>query len=254
MRVAISDYDGTLSIGRTVKPSVISAIKQWRAQGNRFGIATGRDLSMLMHEILRWQIPFDCLLCCNGAAIYDHDLALLKYTNLDPALVPQVLQHPASLGSVHYELCRNGKIFLFLRNREESWFPRLGTPYTELSQYEALSLAPLQQIGLAYQKPDQAGQASEELNQAFGSGLHAHHNWGCIDVTPKGINKASGIKQILGLKQWPDQDLLVVGDGGNDLAMIKQYNGYAVTGAAPEVQLAARRMYADVGEMLNDFM
>lgn len=87
MRVAVSDYDGTLCIGEKVNERTLSAISQWRAAGNMFGIATGRDLSLLLIETGRWKIPYDFLICCNGALVYNHDLTRIMLSDIDDALI-----------------------------------------------------------------------------------------------------------------------------------------------------------------------
>lgn len=43
MKIAFSDYDGTLSVSDTgVTAETIEAIHAWRSSGNKFGIVTGK--------------------------------------------------------------------------------------------------------------------------------------------------------------------------------------------------------------------
>ena len=48
MKIAATDFDGTLCpIGEPIPEENIRAIKAWQAAGNKFGIATGRGLSLI---------------------------------------------------------------------------------------------------------------------------------------------------------------------------------------------------------------
>lgn len=251
MRVAVTDYDGTLNIRGKVPEKALDAVRRWREAGNIFGIATGRDLSMILPETEKWQIPYDFLICCNGAAIYGPgpELEVLYSAAIADPLVPRVLTHPAGQASMHYELCSDGVVHLYVRS-EESWFPGLGFPYEALGYEDALTMTGLQQICFAYASAAEGEEYADALNEAFAGRLRAHQNGRCIDITGGGISKASGIAELLAMRQWPERGLLAVGDGGNDLPMIRRYGGFSVAGAAAAVQREATAVYDDVGEML----
>ncbi|MDE7490853.1 HAD-IIB family hydrolase, partial [Streptococcus agalactiae] len=65
--------------------------------------------------------------------------------------------------------------------------------------------------------------------------------FGCIDVLPADVNKADGIAILLekwGLKQ--DQ-VMVFGDGGNDVEMLRAANiSYAMSNAPEEIKAIAK--------------
>ena len=251
MKVAVSDYDGTIRMHSRVEAAVIRAIEQWRAKGNVFGIASGRDLSMLDHEVKQFGIPFDFLICANGSIIYDHNYEVLHSVNIDDSLVPLVLRHQAALASMHYELCRNAVVYLYMRDAR-SWFPRLGVPFEEISLDESFHITGLQQLSLAYMTSREGNEYAQMLNAAFGDNLHAHQNGACIDITLKGINKATGILQLLKIKKWSQAKVVVIGDGHNDLDMIKRFQGFTVRGAMDDIiKKEALAIYDNVADMLR---
>ena len=54
MKIAFSDYDGTLSVSDTgVTAETIEAIHAWRSSGNKFGIVTGRSYDLIAMETNR---------------------------------------------------------------------------------------------------------------------------------------------------------------------------------------------------------
>ena len=254
MRVAATDYDGTLCIDHVVAEETLAAITRWRAAGNVFGIVTGRDLSMVVHEVDRWKIPVDFLVCCNGAVVYDGERTLLHSADIPDCVVARVLRHPAALASVHYELCISGVVHLYIRD-ERSWFPKIGVPYRVATLEEAVAARGIQQISLSYFTAEEGKRHADALNESFsGEGVHAHQNKWCVDVTRSGVDKASGILELLRLRGWPEEGLLAIGDGENDLSMIRHFNGVTVPGAPDVVTSAASGIYATVGAMLTNAM
>ncbi len=253
MRVAATDYDGTLFLSGAVHADTLAVIRQWRKAGNVFGIVTGRDRSMIQAEIPRWDIPLDFLICCTGAVLYNAEFKTLARQDVPDGLVRAVLEHPAAQTSMHYQLIANGSSHLYFRSAR-SWFPRLGSPYTQISLDKALSMKGLQQISLAYESEEEGKAYSAMLNEAFGDQLQAHQNKGCIDMTRQGVSKASGIEDALARNNWPEQGILVIGDSGNDLPMIRRFKGFAVNGADEAVRREAREVFPDVGALLRQHL
>ncbi len=250
MRIAASDYDGTLNMRGAIAPETVAAIRAWRAAGNVFGIATGRDLSMLLPEIVRWDIGFDFLVCATGAIVYDGDLSVLHRTDIDDAAVPRLLAHPAAEASQHCAVFADGTAYLHL-NGTGSWYPKLNVPYTKVTMAQAAAMRGVQQISLTYPDAAQAAMHARDLNEVFDGALHAYQNGWCIDVARAGISKATGLNALLAAKGWPEEGLLAVGDGRNDLPMIRRFSGVTVAGADEEVRREARAEYASVGDMLR---
>lgn len=65
----------------------------------------------------------------------------------------------------------------------------------------------------------------------------------CLEVTARGIHKATGIRALLlRLKLLPEQ-VLTIGDSGNDVSMLELTpNSFAVANAMPEAKRAARHL------------
>jgi HAD-superfamily hydrolase, subfamily IIB len=248
MRIAVSDYDGTIASRSGLIGDVVPAIEKWRGNGDIFGIATGRDLPMTLAETDKWGIPFDFLICVNGAAIYDHEKKLLKARLLTNSLVPRLLTHPAAMASMHYQLSGLGPLKLLLR--ENSWFPRIGVPYTEVTMDQALALTDLGQVSFAYDTAEECEKWTNRLAADLGSEIAIHPNKITIDINAPGVDKATGIEELLVLKDWGRAKVFVIGDGGNDVEMIERFSGFTVPNADPGAERLATRVFVDVPEML----
>ncbi len=244
MRIAVSDYDGTMFHAGKLLGDVVGAVTKWRGAGNAFVIATGRDYWMTVPEVERWRIPVDNLICTNGAAVYSGDNNLLQRRDIPNALIPALLKHPAALASMHFQLSSSVEpLRVFLRER--SWFPRIGIHYVTVEYEDALDVTDLGQISFAYDDEEECIGWERALRRDFGDAIDPHRNKTTIDINVNGVDKASGIEALLRLRGWEGKDVYVIGDGGNDIGMIRRFGG-----AQAEAAAAATRVFADVGEML----
>lgn len=251
MRVAVSDYDGTLAVKGEVPGGNLAAITKWREMGNHFGLATGRDLGMILHETRRWDIPFDFLVCINGAALYDEELALIKATEIDDAVLPAVLRHPASNASMHIALMIEDPPRVFVRDRA-SWLLAVDLPHEKIEYDAVMAAKGIRQISLGYLGENEAIEWARQLTLNFSGRIAAHQNGNTIDITASGVDKGRGIKEVISAKGWQSAEVLAIGDGNNDLEMLAAFNGYAVDTASAEAKKAAKTVVASVAEMLGN--
>ena len=71
MKLAATDFDGTFAPHRQPVPaSNIEAVAKWQAAGHKFGICTGRGLSLIEFELKKYPaLHPDYLVCNNGAVV-----------------------------------------------------------------------------------------------------------------------------------------------------------------------------------------
>jgi HAD superfamily hydrolase (TIGR01484 family) len=253
MRIAVSDYDGTLFINGSVSDENVTAITKWRHAGNLFGIATGRDLSLAIHGINHWHIPFDFLVCLNGSVLYDENLRLLQSTNIPDNLIKDILMHPAADASMHYQLCSDGINKIYIRS-DDSYFIHLSIEHEMLTFEECLRQINLQQISFAYKTVQECATYAASLVDAFRDQLCFNINNAFIDINSQGVNKLVGVMDIIGIKGWPPDGLLAIGDGENDIALIRHFAGFTLSHANNKVKNAAVKVYNSVADMLTDYI
>jgi hydroxymethylpyrimidine pyrophosphatase-like HAD family hydrolase len=92
------------------------------------------------------------------------------------------------------------------------------------------------------------------LIRDFPGQITIHQNMTTIDINPVHVDKATGIEEIIRRKDWGGCEVLAIGDGGNDIGMLTRFRGYTVPGADPAVEKAAARVFAGVGEMLDEYL
>lgn len=250
MKIAFSDYDGTLSVpGEGVAAETIEAIRTWREAGNKFGIVTGRDYSLIDSEARAHEIPVDFYICCNGAAIHETDGTLISSTPLSHDVMRDFF------ASRHVANYTDGMLF-FTPQRAYTYRLRADVPssfLTPLSRVEdALKLNDVIQISMRFRDREETVQTFAAIEQDFPQQFTGNINRQFLDLNHPHVNKSIGIKTLVQRNEWNDADLLVIGDDRNDLAMIERYNGYTVHRAQPFMHEAARAVYDSVGAMLRD--
>ena len=77
MKVAASDYDGTLFRQDRIAKSDAEAIKKWREAEHKFGVVSGRDHGMLVPQLQHYGVGYDYLACNNGGIICAADGTVL---------------------------------------------------------------------------------------------------------------------------------------------------------------------------------
>lgn len=252
MKIIASDYDGTLYANGELLGDVVGAVTKWRNAGNLFGIATGRDFSMTTPEIERWGIPVDFIVCINGAAIYDSDFTLLDSHLLDNDAVSLILNHPAAPVSQHYQISGLGPLQVMLR--EGSFFWDFDIAFQRIELEQALAACDVGQISLGYPSVEEATRWTEALNADLGVYIEAHQNKRMIDITRRGVDKAAGIATLLKVKGWDAGDVYAIGDGDNDVGMIRAYHGQTVPNAAPAALAAAQKQFQSVPDFIESIL
>lgn len=77
-------------------------------------------------------------------------------------------------------------------------------------------------FGLTKKAINRASEANKYIRTNYDS-LEASWTGGFIEITPKGTGKANGIKKYLALKGIKEDEIIVVGDSGNDISMFNAF-------------------------------
>ena len=102
LKVAASDYDGTLFRDDIITAFDADAVRQWRAAGHKFGVVSGRDHGMLWPQLVHYGIEYDYLACNNGGLISDGQNQVLWEARIEPALLKKASELPLVRKSFHF--------------------------------------------------------------------------------------------------------------------------------------------------------
>ena len=247
MKIAITDYDGTLRDLKSgiVPQSNIEAIQKWRKAGNKFGIATGRNISMLDFELKNYDITLDFVVCVNGAVVLDKERNILHSVKIPPSVVKEFIKLPLVTDSDNQIIVFCERKIFSIRPYSEmpiELVPKI--PFDELAKREDVV-----QFGIKFKTAEESLKMKEDLPKIFPM-LGGNPNRNYLDINMSGVDKKYGISQLLKVMDWQNCPLFVIGDDSNDLPMIGEYKGYTVKTAAPFMHEAAVKVYDSVGDML----
>ena len=234
IELIITDLDGTLlNDKKIVSEANIEAFKTASSQGINVSVATGRMhfAAAFFGKIIGAKVP---VISCNGAMIrtIDTDEAIFeKY--IDDAVTEEILA------------------FLYKNNTYCSWY--IGTkrfaPYFSWEMfpgYRTVEDFDLIKVGSNY-KPFVKNvtqivvrsasaiplELTQMLEDRFKSAVTFQQNTGyTIDITPPNITKATGLKQLAEYLNIKQENIMALGDGDNDVAMLKYAGVSAATANA----------------------
>ncbi|MBR6887256.1 MAG: HAD-IIB family hydrolase [Selenomonadaceae bacterium] len=255
IKVAASDFDGTIFREQKISAEDWSAVENWRAAGNKFGIVTGRAYIMLTPHLHEFNLAIDFAICENGAIIHDSDGRIIFETELPKKILLEIMNEPFAQKSLHFAFEAADKIFC-ANVKENSWVIRESNrwnfPLEIVDAAQIETLPKINQLALDFKSPDEAQAAAEMLNKTFGDVIFAQKNTHSVDIVTAGMNKARGVENLLRIRDWRGE-VFVIGDESNDLPMIKHFGGYTVATAKDFVKREASEVFDSVGAMLKHF-
>lgn len=243
MRLIASDYDGTFTNRGGVDDRRRQAVSRWQADGNKFGIVSGRSIDFLPSTLERDGVACDFFIANNGAVITDGKGNILTEQHCDTELALPLIRALFDLGCPHAGVTTAFPCTVYPALREEK--SGRFTPQT-------LPTIPyFHQISTVLPTFEEAAKIAETIREQFGAWLNPLQNGICIDIVPAGVDKAAGIRKLLALWQIAEADVIAVGDNVNDAAMIAAFPAYAVENAVEPIKILAGRTVADLAELID---
>ncbi len=239
-----SDFDGTLRRDGAVTREDKDAIARFRRRGHRFGVVTGRTYDVIIDLLDQYGLPYDILICNNGAAAFTPDGRQLFAHQMPVEGAREVAAYFHGVDLIAYGLSDGRSI---------STGPYKGHSvlYEDCAR-DTLDESALLDAGRVcgffsvYRSHQDMLEAAQHLTSHFSGFMEVHiSSLRSIDTTPKGISKSTGIlecRDLLGC-----DEIFTIGDAVNDLSMIKDFGGFAVENAQEQVKAAASRVVPSVG-------
>ncbi|MCL2423018.1 MAG: Cof-type HAD-IIB family hydrolase [Micrococcales bacterium] len=244
------DVDGTIvHFDGAVAPVVRQALDQVRAAGVHIVLATGRSVAAVMPVVEDLGLVDGYVVCSNGAVTCQIDPAstdgyrLLDVVTFDPGPAVRALtvEIPDALIAVE-DLTRGSRV--------SAPFPpdELAGEHVVVG-FDDLVSRPATRVVI--RDPGSTPEVFHDIVQRVG--LHEVSyavGWSAwLDLTPAGVSKASAlenIRQRLGVEPYAT---VAVGDGGNDVEMLRwAARGVAMGHAAANVREAADEVTATIDD------
>lgn len=244
-----SDFDGTLAKDHhTIEDKNVKAIQAF-ALPHVFGIVSGRDPLSLMECCKNAHLPYDFLICFNGALcidvhediLYDSPITksltdILHYLKESDAFSYHIVGHHQALLNYTNKVCKESIAF-------------------EMQQFKAYDMVQhisdmerVYMITCEFQDDETALLHATYINEHF-SHLSASANTRFIDIMNNGVSKANSVHHMMTYFHVLKDQVYVIGDSYNDDEMIKQFHGFAIKGNKT-VEQHAQYIVEDVHEAL----
>ena len=239
MKIIATDFDGTLSYNGKISDEDKSAIHKFRAAGNKFGIVTGRDVDMAQWIKPENGLEFDYLICCTGAVIRsaEGEIIYQKKGKMD-SFIYDLIDKARELGAYGFSA---SDIFLKCAIDIKGKIPM---------QIDALK--EFTQINTGFTSEENAQRFIDYANEKYGDKLSAFRNGSSVDIPPANTSKVTGVYEYA--KMFENPEIYAVGDNVNDLAMIEEFCGFAVSNAKEEVKAKAKHQCNRIADMIEFIM
>ncbi len=241
------DLDGTLlhSDG-TLSPRTAVGIRRVVDAGWLFAIVTARPARRVLHIAEAVGLP-GIALCSNGAIIFDvRTRELVADHPIQPeaaaALIHRLRQSIPGV-SFAFEL---GLVY----GREEAYVRRAETsdpdpPMTRIGDALELASSPVHKLIVAQPEVDFNHLVRGVREVAAGGFEVTHSSHDFVEVSARGVDKASGLRTLAEQVGVEAADVVAIGDMPNDLPMLSWAGmAVAVGNAHPDVLTAAHRIVA----------
>ena len=220
MKWWFSDYDGTINLSHNdnIDQRDLNFIKKWIADGNKFAIATGRMHHEIAPILEKNQIPYDYMVCNNGAMAFEKNTGILYHTIIPmearPALlaVMQKLQDRFTLGYCEFDK-RMDYSHVYTEEIDSNHFFK-NAPKQNNLETGAKAILTSPDLNLVYIYLNQAdiAEVKEAFSQVPGCKVIRTHT-NVIEVMSAEVSKAHGINEIQKIHNFANQDIVASGDG-----------------------------------------
>lgn len=244
-KIFITDYDGTLFQNGTVTEKDLEMIHSFRKKGGLFGIATGRIVNSIRHEVEKYDIPVDFVVGVNGAMLMDGSFNKLHSFDIEEGLALEVLAFLRDNGAIHYSISDGYNI-----HRQGL---HTGTLRDFYVPFEEVLANKVRGLYGKMQTRDESFKICEAINNQYGNHIQALPNYNYLDMASSKTDKYYAIEKYLNLLD-DEYEVATAGDAHNDLKMLKNYKGYAMRHGDPVIVNQIERKVDTVAEAIEAFL
>ena len=203
-KILISDYDGTFYQNDLDIKKNIDKVNEFRTLGNLFVLATGRSYVDLKQKIDKYEIPYDYLILNHGALLLSKDLEIIKVFTLDKELSDSILDYANNNKDIYDVVLIN----TFKKRVDDT----SNVVKIILKLY-------------SYEKAFEVKNYIDESYTNIRSYLVRDEDYYLVEIVSSEASKSFMIEKILEKEKIVKKNVFTIGDGINDIDMIKNYNG-----------------------------
>lgn len=252
-RLIALDIDGTILLeDESFSPGAVESALAAEANGHAVMLATGRSWEATSRILLRLGIRPEYVVCSNGAAIMTRNADVgggyERHTTetFEPDAVLDLLVKHLPDANYMVELADGQRRYT---RRVADWL--LDDATAQHVPFEGLKGDPVSRVVVVSPEHTEGEFLHVVENMGLSQVSYAVGWTAWLDIAPEGVDKSTALEQVRELLRIDGQDVVVIGDGRNDLGMFgwaARLGGRAFAmGQAPdEVSHAATDITDDV--------
>lgn len=242
-KVLATDLDGTFFYPKKritmISKKYVKLVRKWIDDGNLLVLITGRNIygAKRAAKIIDRNLT---IICCNSAFIYENGTKVF-YEAIKPEILKNVINVLDEKFKCLTYITFGEKHNMALYVKRVRFFTKLFYPFWSIS--ELMYFEPYVISKKAFWKSIDEdnvyklmivlglGKKSKAYSSVARTYIHNHFkdievafSAGMIEITAKGRNKASGLLQYIENKGFKREDVIVVGDSGNDIDLFKEFH------------------------------
>lgn len=248
MRFLATDFDDTLYFhdGRGFRTEDIDAIHRFQKAGNKFGLCTGRSISMYpgIEKQIGDRFQFDFLIFANGCCIVDEKMNPVYERYLPEEFIRFVMENVRDLPVTFHH--RTGLYSSMEPSRPVDDITVMNHDYSMLPDLN------IYEISIDYSLP-----GAEEVIDLLSSqpGVISAKNSAFCDFNPAGTSKGEGLDLAAEKFGFRHAQTAAIGDSYNDISMISQaQTGFTFPQSDAKVRQAADVLCDGVHEAIDILM
>ncbi len=230
-KILISDYDGTFYQNDKDIKINIDKVTEFRQLGNLFVIATGRSYVDLKMQIDKYKIPYDYLILNHGGLVLSKNLDIIEVFTLNKAEVDSILDYVSNNKDVDDTIL----ISTFTKDVKDT--SNIVKIMLKLYNYE---------------KASEVKSFVDKNYRNTKSYLVGEDNHYLVEIISSKASKSLMIEKIVTKEKIENKNIFTVGDGINDIDMIKKYNGYRMKTSCKELLSITNKAVNSVSELLDN--
>lgn len=227
-KMLVSDYDQTFYLNDIDIDNNKVLVEKFQNKGNIFVIATGRSYEDFIKKREKYNIKYDYLIINHGATILNSKDEVLNNFTIDNKIIEEFQK----------DLEINYAIRQFNCSKLKS---RVSFDHLDLTK-----------IHVKYKNEEVTNRVYNKILKKYKKYLNIfliRENE--IEIIAKNIDKKSAIDFLRKRICLKKRNIFTIGDGYNDINMIKSYKGYCMVNSVNKLKKVCKKETKSVSEVLN---
>lgn len=245
MKILASDLDGTIIRDKKISTTDYYYIKKFFEE-NIFIIATGRDYVSFKNAVDRYNLFFNYAVLCNGGVVITKNNIVIFSNNISNNIVRNILTVLLEFDNFNTIILSKTKSTLIFNSYEEM---------RDFLKYMCFE-NDIVSITIELEKDiESSTKRIYEYMSPYTDYIEILKNGLYIDIVAKNADKSNAIRWIINNYIEGYDEIITIGDGGNDIGMLKiTQNSFTFYCSDIEIKNVANNLVNNISECIIKYL